>query len=584
MHSPLAGCRSARLRTSAKSCGGREWQPCETMAPVKGEAVVSSVDAAREAFDAGDFEQARDLYRDAIAEERTAEALDGLGQSLWFLCEIEAGIARREEAYVAFRRDGQAGRAASIALWLSLEQATSLGNLAAANGWFRRAERLLADAPLCPAHAELEVAAGAVAADPEAARRHFERAIEIGKELDDPDSEVRGLNQLGVLNVRLGKVEAGTALLDETMTAAMAGELRDPWAVGATCCSVLFACEEMSDLRRAVEWSRAVIDFAERRSYVPLSALCRALHAGVLISIGDWQRGEAQLLVALEVYRGSNRPLAAYPLSRLADLRVRQGRLEEAERLLAGWESHPEAQLPMITLLVARGSNELAAERLGVALEVAAPGPAQAALLALSVRCELQCDRLDSAEAAARELQTVAGALCHEHLLATAALASGRVAAAAGDDERARIALEEAVERYVALQMPFELGSVRLELARLVGEANAELGIIEARRALEAFERLGASACADQAAELLRRLGSRGRRAPRASGELTRREMEVLGLLGEGLSNKEIAARLFITPKTASHHVGHILAKLDLRNRSEAAAYAVAQGLEPDGK
>ncbi len=388
-----------------------------------GAVVVSPFDAATKAFDAGEFEQARDRFQEALAEERNPEVLDGLGQSLWFLCEIDAGIARREEAYVAFRRAGDPSRAATIALWLSLEQATSLGNLAASNGWFQRAERLLADAPLCPAHAELEVARGAVAGDPETAQRHFERAIEIGKELDDTDSELRGLNQLGVLRVRNGEIEGGTALLDETMAAAMAGEVEDPWAIGATCCAVLFACEEMSDLQRAAEWSRAVIEFAERRRYVPLSALCRSLHARVLISIGDWQRAEAQLLVAVDAYRGRNRPLAAYPLARLADLRLRQGRIDEAERLLAGWETHPEAQAAMIVLLLARGSNDLAAARLEQALDVSGPGPAKAALLALAVELCLARSDVDEAGTSASELADLADDLGHEHVVAARARA-----------------------------------------------------------------------------------------------------------------------------------------------------------------
>jgi DNA-binding CsgD family transcriptional regulator len=53
------------------------------------------------------------------------------------------------------------------------------------------------------------------------------------------------------------------------------------------------------------------------------------------------------------------------------------------------------------------------------------------------------------------------------------------------------------------------------------------------------------------------------------------REIEVLRLLGEGLTNSEIAARLFISPKTAEHHVSRIFAKLGMSKRSEAAAYAV---------
>ena len=74
---------------------------------------------------------------------------------------------------------------------------------------------------------------------------------------------------------------------------------------------------------------------------------------------------------------------------------------------------------------------------------------------------------------------------------------------------------------------------------------------------------------------------SKGRAGPRAAGLLTQREIEVLRLLGEGLTNAEIAARLFISPKTAEHHASRIFAKLGVTKRSEAAAYA-ARHLEAE--
>ena len=99
-------------------------------------------------------------------------------------------------------------------------------------------------------------------------------------------------------------------------------------------------------------------------------------------------------------------------------------------------------------------------------------------------------------------------------------------------------------------------------------------GTSEATAALESFERLGATRQADEAAALLRTLGAPARTGPKGSDTLTKREAEVLELVGHGLSNPEISDRLYISRKTVEHHVGRILAKLGLRSRSEAAAHA----------
>jgi DNA-binding NarL/FixJ family response regulator len=109
----------------------------------------------------------------------------------------------------------------------------------------------------------------------------------------------------------------------------------------------------------------------------------------------------------------------------------------------------------------------------------------------------------------------------------------------------------------------------------VLGHRDREVAGAEARTALAVFEDLGASRDADAAAALMRDLGIKAARTgPKNTGRLTSREQEVLALLGEGLSNPEIARRLFLSRKTVEHHVARILSKLGLRGRAEAAALA----------
>jgi len=116
-------------------------------------------------------------------------------------------------------------------------------------------------------------------------------------------------------------------------------------------------------------------------------------------------------------------------------------------------------------------------------------------------------------------------------------------------------------------------------------EALAEGDEAAMRESLAILVRLGAQPLADRVRERMRRAGvkrvpARPRASTRAApAQLTQRELEVLALVESGLSNAEIARRLFISERTAVHHVSAILRKLGAGSRGEAAALARKMGI-----
>jgi DNA-binding CsgD family transcriptional regulator len=554
----------------------RSARPDATIRSVTAAPAGASAAEGYEALASGDWDGARRAFEAALVSAESAAALDGLGRALWWLRDAEGAIVNRERAYAGFRREGDLPRAARIALWLSREYAVVWGNEPAANGWLARAQRLLRDVAPGREHGWLVLARAERARDPRAAAAAAEEALAVAARTGDTDLELRALSQLGLAEVSLGEIDRGLSRLDEAMAAATAGEAMSLETFADVGCTLILACELAGDAERPTQWARALETFVREYDHVALLAFCRTCCADLHAAGGRVEAAEEELLAALrELTEAGQRARCVQPAARLAELRVLQGRFEEAEQLLSGLEDAPEALEAAVALRLARGEAAAAAALLESRLaEVGRTSLLAAPLLARLAEAKLAQGDVEAAGDAAASLQELAARAGRERVHAQAALTSGRVAAAKREAGAAD-ALRTAVDGFAGLGMRLEAARARLEVARALAPEQREEAVDAARRARRELEALGAGREADAAAALMRSLGAVPGVATRAHETLSRREREVLLLLGEGLTNRELAARLFISPKTAEHHVGRIRRKLGLRTRAEAAAYAV---------
>jgi DNA-binding CsgD family transcriptional regulator len=544
----------------------------------------SPLAAGRAALEAGRWEAARAAFAAALDERETPEALDGMGVALWWLGETQASVDHTERAYAEFRRAGDALPAAVAAISLCVTWASNFDNHAVAGGWLARAERVAGGLDPNPLQGWLWLLRGYLEPDPARANELHRRALELARASGDVDLELCALGDLGVSLVTAGRRAEGLALIDEAMAGTLGGERRRLDTAVFICCDMLVACDLAGDLERATQWCQVADRFIDRYGCPFLYARCRTLYGSVLLARGRWAEAEQELLAAVRMAEGAGPGPRAEALARLADLRLRQGRLEEAEGLLPERGGGRAAARTAARLRLGRGEAAVAAGLLERALEdVGAPHihgeqhQRAAAALETLVEARLALGDLDAARAAAARIAGLAGGDGDGQVAALAALAEARLATAGGRPGETRRELERALGLFARLDLPYELALVRLELARVLAAGDPEMAVAEARDARDAFDRLGARGDADAADAQLRALGATGRTGPKRVGELTRREQEVLRLVGLGLSNPEIAQRLFISRKTAAHHVSNVLAKLGVRNRAGAIAYATRQ-------
>lgn len=505
----------------------------------------------------------------AYADDRFAEAREHL-----------------EMAFRQLREVGDQRGAARVATLLAELHHGILGNIGTGNGWLDRARTLLDEVGPCVEWGYWELAYLACdRPDADELAASAARALAIAREHGDFALEVRALADGGHAMVCQGRVREGFEQLDQAIACLGAGEVQDPYIIGTSLCSLLSSCDRAGDVARAAESVRLV----EQLVLGPmggrpriLGTHCKVALGGVLCTAGRWEEAEATLLDATGPDASASAIHRIDAAARLAELRVAQGRIDDAAELLAPIEDAVSAAGPLAAVHLARGDAGLAAavlrqavRRLGGDVLRAAP------LVAALVQADVARGDVVAAGEASSLLRSMATAVGSPLIAALTSIAEARLALADGRGRDAIDAFETAMTVLPDGERPLLAATVQLEAAaahRAAGDDSAAVAC--ARAAHAAARRMQATALADESAAVLRTLGVTVARdgAARAAalGELTARESEVLDGIRRGDTNAEIAARLFLSPKTVEHHVGRILAKLGVRTRAEAAAVAAS--------
>jgi DNA-binding CsgD family transcriptional regulator len=531
---------------------------------------------ARAAYQRRDWVEA---YRGLSAARQwgdlDADDLWALADSAWWLGRTDECLALFEEVYRRHLHGARVPQAARLAIEIGF-LGLLRGDLTSGSGWMSRARRLLRDEPECAAHGLLLAVAvdeALATGDHDTALTHARQVHAIGQRCNDPDTVALGLVSEGVVLIRQGRVADGFAIIDEAMLPVLAGEVSPGWT-GNLYCKVMEICHELGDLRRAREWTNLTERWcADFPSSVMFTGICRVHRTQLMHTQGQWQRAEQEALRACRELATMNITVVAeahYQLGEIRRLRDDRSGAHEAYRQAheLGRDPHPGLAL----LRLAEGDAAAAAGTLQTAVAACADPLIRARLRAAQVDVALATGDADTATAAAADLEGIATTYASPGLTATARQARGTALLAQGRSGQSLPALRQACQDWRELDAPYLVARVRVLLARAyLALGDTDAAALELTAAVPVFQTLGAGADAGAAAALARN--------PSLPGGLTLREAEVLALVADGRSNREIASRLVISEKTVARHLSNIFTKIGVSSRTEAAAFAFSHGL-----
>jgi DNA-binding NarL/FixJ family response regulator len=535
--------------------------------------VVAGRDLARRRA----WSEAASTFADADARHPLAPGdLEELAVAAFMCGRDDLALASMARAHEGYAAAGTGARAARCAFWLGV-WLVERGERAPANGWFVRAQRTLATAP-APEQGLLLVPVAlrrAAAGDFDGALAAFEEAERIGERFHDQDLVTLARQGRGRALLHLGRAGEAFDQLDEAMLAVTHAGV-SPLVVGIVFCSVLDACREVGDVRRAQEWTAALVSWCDDQpDLVPFRGPCLVHRAEVLRHAGDWDHAMSDSERACAWLVGPPpRPGLGAAFAQRADLLRLRGEFDAAEEAYRQARARGADVQPGAALLeVARGRAGDALRALEHDLAVAQDPVRRARLLPAYVEAAVAAGRTEGAQDAAAEVARLADLLRTPLLAALADYTLGIVELAAGDASGARAHARAAAAAFAGIDLPYEAARCGLLEARacttLDDPATAGRALQGAR---DAFARLGAAAALAEVAAL-----ERDRRA--SPHGLTERETEVLRAVATGASNKVVAARLGISERTVERHLSNVFAKLGVRSRTEAAAYAFAHDL-----